>query len=166
MHAPRGGLNVVGGTPVGPGTKAKGGPPIVDEPNEGVEATGLSRRTLLKRIGVGAGIVWSAPVLTSVFSRAAAQSAPPCSFNAAEGACNGQTVCGTQGCLCNVNADGVSTYCTVPTNCSNADCTTNADCPAGQVCQATCCETTKCFVVCTGDPPPAPAGGWKSAPSR
>jgi hypothetical protein len=36
----------------------------------------------------------------------------------------------------------------VPTNCTNQVCSNNSDCPPGSVCQATCCDVPRCFVVC------------------
>ena len=45
---------------------------------EELEVTnGISRRKALKRIGAGAAIAWSAPILTSIKTPAFAQTAPP-----------------------------------------------------------------------------------------
>lgn len=43
----------------------------------GERKDGISRRKMLKRIGTGAAITWSAPVLTSIRTPAFAQSPPP-----------------------------------------------------------------------------------------
>ncbi|DBA90738.1 TPA: hypothetical protein ACH3X1_003948 [Trebouxia sp. C0004] len=75
---------------------------------------------------------------------------PDCGFgeNGNDGnVCSGQLDCGG-GCGCNSNADGISSYCTIPTNCQNADCMADADCPSGEKCQATCCGSKKCFTTC------------------
>jgi hypothetical protein len=127
------------------------------------------RRTVLKGIGVGAAGVWVAPAVSSMFSAAAAVSAAACGYIPGAGVCEGQGTCDGD-CACNLNADGVHTYCTQPTDCSNAACTTDADCPPGTVCQQTCCGATLCFVLCDGSnvtPKVAPTPGAKSSlPSK
>jgi hypothetical protein len=137
------------------------------------EQGGVSRRKMLKRIGAGAAIAWTAPILTSIRTPAFATGGfctggVPC--QATGDPCFGQTPCGTQGCFCNENVtNGVpngNSCCTVPTDCTNQDCTNNADCPPGQVCQATCCANPKCFVVCTSSNAPRVKKAWKSAPRR
>jgi hypothetical protein len=45
-------------------------------PDDGVDKR-ISRRATLKRLGVAAGVAWSAPVITSVSIRAAAAGSPP-----------------------------------------------------------------------------------------
>jgi hypothetical protein len=131
-----------------------------------VEQGGISRRKMLKRIGAGAAIAWTAPILTSVSSPAFADV-----YCAAPGdPCGGQVPCGTQGCFCNQNVtNGVPNgkfHCTVPTDCTNQDCRNDSDCPTGQVCQATCCANPKCFVVCNAGNAPRVKKAWKSAPRR
>jgi hypothetical protein len=50
----------------------------------------LSRRRLLKRIGAGAAVAWSAPVLTSFHAPAFAAS-PACDWSVCVGLCADQT---------------------------------------------------------------------------
>ena len=143
---------------------------------------GVSRRDLIKRSAVAGGILWATPVIESVLTPAAAAGTPapttsttpttipgPCTC-AGPDPCGCQTPCNDQGCACNQNVtNGVPnglTYCTVPTDCTNQVCSNDSDCATGEVCQATCCDEPRCFVVCDPGQGPAlatPAGGWKSA---
>ncbi len=133
-------------------------------------AGGIDRRTLIRRAGLVGAAAWTLPVVSSFSARAYAASVPGCSYDPNADNCSGQTPCGG-GCFCNRNVTrgepNGTTYCTVPTDCTNQDCLDNSDCPAGTVCQATCCGTTKCFVVC--DPGQARVQGdveWASAPRK
>jgi CHRD domain-containing protein len=47
-------------------------------PEEPQVAGGVSRRRMLKRIGAGAAVAWTAPILTSVRTPAFAQASPSC----------------------------------------------------------------------------------------
>lgn len=131
--------------------------------------TGIDRRTLIRNAGIVGAAAWTMPIVSSFAARAYAASVPGCAFEAGADSCSGQTPCGADGrCYCNRNvtngAPNGTTYCTVPTQCENQDCASNSDCPSGQVCQATCCGSTKCFVVC-GDGAGAAAGeSYLSAP--
>jgi len=61
------------------------------EPKEPVEPSeGISRRRMLKRIGVGAAIAWTAPVLTSIHTPAFAASLGPCDWSVCVGLCAAQ----------------------------------------------------------------------------
>ena len=139
-----------------------------EEIKASTETGGVSRRRMLKRIGAGAAIAWTAPILTSIrtpaFAYEGCQGGVPC--QAPGDVCSGQVPCGNQGCFCNQNVtDGVPNgnfCCTVPTDCTNQDCRNNADCPQGQVCQATCCANPKCFVVCTSAHGAVPKRSYKS----
>ncbi len=139
-------------------------------PEELEPKQGISRRKMLKRIGAGAAIAWTAPIITSIKTPSFAAS-PGCpggglGCQAPGDPCSGQVPCGNQGCFCNQNVtDGAPNggfCCTVPTDCTNLDCRNNSDCPSGQVCQATCCPNPKCFVVCTSGTR-VPGGSHKSA---
>jgi hypothetical protein len=114
--------------------------------SEELEMTdGISRRKMLKRIGAGAAIAWSAPILTSIKTPAFAQnSVVPCSGCAACGPllpCNNSDTCqcwmessdqGT-GCVCT----GLVNFCGDTPLCPNGqgDCTD----PAFPTCVETCC---------------------------
>lgn len=113
----------------------------------------LSRRKMLKRMGITGAVVWVTPVVSSLTTPAFAASAPTgaCQFPAGANSCFGQTPCG-EGCYCNQNVTNGElngdSFCTQPTDCSNQLCSSNSDCPPGTVCQATCCAEPRCFVVC------------------
>lgn len=96
----------------------------------------ISRRSLLKRIGAGAAIAWSAPIVTSFGSKAFAglpgRCNPPCDvvlicavnrFGDVDGlcACSADTE-GRCSCWANVFCDTI------------CECGSSADCPAGWRC--------------------------------
>jgi hypothetical protein len=126
--------------------------------SEDPEPTMMDRRRLLGRMGAGAAIVWTAPMIDTFASSAAAQSAPsPCTSS-----CASPDICGVEcgsGCLCGVLATG-GCACFTPV-CDGPPCGTNADCPPGWACVAagTCCgsDTAFCAPLCgTPDPPALP----------
>jgi hypothetical protein len=125
--------------------------------------TRVSRRTFVKIggatvAGLGAASYVKPTLSTLGIPSAMAVSASPC-FNPEVDPCSGQGPCG-EFCACNQNVDG-SVHCTLPTNCENQDCSSDADCPAGTVCQLTCCDTPKCFVLCAPGTQGA-AGSYRS----
>ena len=131
---------------------------------------GDNRRSAIKKLGAGAAIAWSAPVLSTAMTKAGAASPMPgCDIRPGTDPCGAQLDCGG-GCFCNMNVtDGVPnglTYCTVPTGCGNADCDNDSDCAPGEVCQATCCATTKCFVVCDATMKTKVAAGTYASATR
>lgn len=108
---------------------------------------GISRRRMLKRIGAGAAIAWSAPVLTSLripaFAQAQSGPCPTCGAG-----CEGQGPnCGASGpfavCNCNQAVTGGACFCYEihrcdaigPDACPNGQ----SDCSGGWVCVVTCC---------------------------
>jgi hypothetical protein len=110
---------------------------------------GISRRRMLKRIGAGAAIAWSAPVLTSLRVPAFAQATSPACPTCGTG-CQGQgPACGTSGpldsCLCNAAVTGGDCFCYEAHFCGTLGddaCVTQADCDQpGWVCVVTCCGT-------------------------
>jgi len=131
----------------------------------------ISRRRMLKRVGAGAAIAWSAPILSSLRTPAFAnyvdrcpetcQACPPEGCGSDERGdcfcfptCNnppGQP-CGEGPCVC------VS-----PRFCNAVGlCNTDAECPDGEVCIASCCPRTTAFAgTCglrCGDEGPATVG--------
>jgi hypothetical protein len=116
----------------------------------------ISRRRMLKRIGAGAAVAWSVPVISSLSTPAFAQQ-QYCTQCAGD-FCLGQTICGTNppfGCPCAqpVGAEGGGVcFCYQDDFCGNRPtCTTTADCPSGQTCVHTCCDAlfgTVCFPPC------------------
>jgi hypothetical protein len=102
----------------------------------------ISRRRMLKRIGAGAAVAWSAPILTSIRTPAFAQHyvcgdrcADILCFSEEDFACNdaGTCICTRtteDTCFC---GDG---------NCpcdAYPPCSSSADCPSGQACGLLCC---------------------------
>jgi hypothetical protein len=119
-----------------------------------VPDSSISRRRMLKRIGAGAAIAWSAPVLTSIRAPAYAQT-PTCDACAGD-FCGGQTQCGDQppfGCFCaQIVGREPTCFCYHDDICDNRTRCPNgqSDCPAGQTCVHTCCDnpTPVCFGPC------------------
>jgi hypothetical protein len=98
----------------------------IEEELEGTFHEGLSRRKALKRIGAGAAIAWSAPILTSLKTPAFAQyeCAPPA--NCVHCAPGG-TVCG-RACFCSPHV-GNGCFCGQVVGCGNTHaCNADADC--------------------------------------
>jgi hypothetical protein len=118
---------------------------------------GVSRRDLLKKLGAGAAVAWSAPIITSFGTKAFADSVhrnrcnPPCAYprlccTNCPGALDG--LCGC--------SDDVEGRCVCWTNafCDDlAGCTTSADCGTRERCiRGTGCGFAgKCIPFC-GDP--------------
>ena len=150
--------------------------------------TGISRRTALKRIGVGAAVAWTAPMVMSIETPAFAAS-PVCT-NCSNLCPRGDHICGSgRFCLIHQDPSGgcvcvQASYCgqsersvnNEPPNpiiicSSDADCNQNGD--TGYVCAVTCCPdapTNRC--VPTFDPGAAtaattltasPTTGWDIA---
>jgi hypothetical protein len=115
----------------------------------------ISRRSVIKRIGAGAAIAWSAPVLQSLSAPAHAQYGAECSD--CPTVC-GQPICGSSGplqiCGCaQVVGGGGSCFCYEDDFCNNrTPCDDQSDCPAGQTCVHSCCDetigTSVCFSPC------------------
>jgi hypothetical protein len=112
----------------------------------------ISRRRMLKRVGAGAAIAWSAPILSSLRTPAFAQDRypPPCPER-----CEGcaASICGeTLGSIC-LCAETVTAGCACfqpiclqsPQLCDAA----NPVCPEGFVCVADeCCGVSFCALLC------------------
>jgi hypothetical protein len=116
---------------------------------------GISRRRMLKRIGAGAAVAWTAPILTSIRTPAFAQSGEspcdpgaPCDINTP---CNVAIACHNGNPLCNcwVNADHNACFCGDLDACSNHQpCGPGNSCPSGQVCVDNCCGLL-CYAPCS-----------------
>jgi hypothetical protein len=112
---------------------------------------GISRRRMLKRIGAGAAVAWSAPILTSIKTPAFAQASPrcPCDTNMP---CNIKIDCGPGGaCYCWVNAAGNGCFCGEGNPCTGVPCDQNNQCPnnPGWACVNNCCGL-QCWPPCGG----------------
>lgn len=127
--------------------------------------TGISRRTALKRIGVGTAVVWAAPMVMSIETPAFAGSVPctncdnTCPKNG--NMCGPGNFCFRRpagGCICtHANDCGSGNH----GACPNGD----SDCPTGTFCAITCCGSggTETAQICVSpaDPPSTP--GWNYA---
>ncbi|SRR6266542_6024006 len=124
-------------------------------PEEFEVKDGISRRKMLKRVGAGAAIAWSAPILTSIGTPAFAQYGRCASCDTGQGCtpdcadlrvCHGNANCGCfrhttdQTCCCGDLRTG---FCDAFTPCS-----TDAECATGETCVATCCPTGICISPC------------------
>jgi hypothetical protein len=108
----------------------------------------LSRRRMLKRIGAGAAVAWTAPVIVSLTARPAfAQGSPSC--DCISDPCNNP--CGLPGCLCAAPVEG-GCACFIPV-CLNP-CAKSSDCGPGELCVTTCCGDNTCAQVCSGNARP------------
>jgi hypothetical protein len=132
----------------------------------------VSRRQILKRIGAGTAVIWSAPALTSLGSPAWAQAYPPGLCRPTNPFCDPGLLCEESpacqpdcpGLQCTQTLDG-SCVCWFAATCNTGDeliCQTDADCEfffPGSKCGAiTDCPTSPCgtaracFAPCTPDP--------------
>jgi hypothetical protein len=131
-------------------------------PEELEPKQGISRRKMIKRIGAGAAIAWTAPILTSIRT--------PAFATGGGGGCGGTGAC-DPGQTCQPACD-VLRPCHAPNNCacfpsvtdascvcgdlkdglcaSFQPCTTQADCTGGGCCVASCCPTGICLPACAG----------------
>lgn len=117
---------------------------------------GISRRSMLKRVGAGAAIAWSAPVLTSIRTPAFAQydvcteGCPACQFGQFCNNCGG-CVGLPEECIC---ADTGICQSPQPICRSDADC--EAICPGGRCARCVfdpSCVETSCWCPCGNDAP-------------
>lgn len=108
--------------------------------------TGISRRTALKRIGVGTAVVWVAPMVMSIETPAFAGS-PVCTDCGVDSHGNycprGQHKCGNgYFCLKHVGSSSPNCVCVFANFCKEpgeVSCNSDADCPSGYICAETCC---------------------------
>lgn len=122
-------------------------------PEELEPKEGISRRRMIKRIGAGAAIAWSAPILTSVSTPAFAQTPPPpgCVNDPGCGCsspCNVAIPCqGRNDCNCWVHASSRSCTCLFFVQ----SCGDFGLCPGGQDSECAdglCCVDTCCGFTC------------------
>ena len=135
---------------------------------EGTGGNGISRRTALKGIGIGAAVAWTAPVVLSFESPA---------FAGSMVCTNCDTTCPRSGnqcapgyfCLTRISGGCVcvfANFCSQATNSAGSQtCTTDADCASfpGTVCAITCCGGGANICVNPADPPGGPTAGWDVA---
>ncbi|MGH2746791.1 MAG: hypothetical protein ACRDKB_02555 [Actinomycetota bacterium] len=118
----------------------------------------VSRRGVLKRAGVGAAIVWSAPVLTSLASPAYAQGGtPPSGPGPSDCTIGRDWTCGQvieectgdpanpPPCVCDVDTEG-RTFCWNNYFCADTSvCSSSDDCPGDARCVSSCCSSSTTF---------------------
>jgi hypothetical protein len=131
-------------------------------------ASGISRRRLLKRIGAGAAVAWTAPVVTSMRTPAFAQGSPAgCDRNDNCGCdvnkpCNVHIPCGPGGtCACWVHPSSqvclclfFVEFCGGPPTCPGGS---DSECQPGFCCTRSCCGLY-CFPPCGASIPQARGG--------
>ena len=134
-----------------------------EESHIDITEDGISRRKMLKRIGAGAAVAWSAPILTSIRTPAFAATPitsdcdpnAPCDPNLP---CNASIPChnGNAACNCWVSSDHTQCWCGDLDPCTNhTPCGSNADCPSGSVCVENCCGLL-CYAPCSSSQSRAP----------
>src|SRR6266540_554312 len=99
------------------------------EPDIGVSDEGLSRRRMLKRIGAGAAVAWTAPILTSIKTPAFAAS-PGCDCPPLDCKNLQPGPCATG--FCAPHHGGGGCICVCAFGCG--PCTRDEDCEFGGVC--------------------------------
>ncbi len=103
----------------------------------------LSRRRMLRHLGAGAMVTWTAPVLTTATARPAlAASAPPCDCS---DPCS-FLFCPNRICHCARRVRG-GCVCVAPDPVGN--CPPDFDCGAGLVCVEICGGNPLCFGLCS-----------------
>ena len=114
------------------------------ENDQVVSSDGISRRRMLKRIGAGAAVAWTAPVLTSLRTPAFAQGSPPSSSCEGCTDCGPLVPCGTGNCGCFPAIPSRACHCGELFSGACADfakCNPDGSgCPAGTVCVTSCCD--------------------------
>lgn len=124
----------------------------------------ISRRRLLKRIGAGAAIAWTAPVLTSLRTPAFGQATPICTDQ--DFVCDDPdsfVLCGTGNndldCFCEKGSGG-QTICANDLFCDDARaCASDGECPPDWICASnTCCPGGVCLPPCGQAPVVAQKG--------
>ena len=108
----------------------------------------ISRRRVLKRIGAGAAIAWSAPILSSVRTPAFAQASGPCAGkpDCLQG-CNGHLPCGNN-CYCMQRHSDKACVCIGGGTC--ADCSQDSDCDPITGPGSTCVDVDQSAGCCVG----------------
>jgi hypothetical protein len=145
----------------------------------GERAAACSRRDALRRLGLMAGVAWSAPVVLSVASPAAAAGTPApgtttstsTTLPPAEcvgGTCQEFPQCSSNAdCVCAITADGGTLCLPGSVGCNSLDvCGPNLDCPPGFTCVIeSCCAGPVCVPLSVAEecPPDAALVGTRGA---
>ena len=115
----------------------------------------IPRRKMLKRIGAGAAIAWTAPVLTSLRTPAFAQyrlcnDGPGVGCAVGGDDCLGQVACGPAGSPCGcVRTTSGTCFCHAFSFCANVTpCTSSSQCPPDFACAHSCCDPSLGSAAC------------------
>jgi hypothetical protein len=126
--------------------------------DELLDNAGISRRQLIARAGIGAAIVWTTPVLTSLRVPAGAAGTPeppPPPEPGCEEPCAASNPCGVDPpCPCNETGDCLSAQTvTGDCECVQPECFTPCgpgnSCDPGFVCIDACCPEPFCVPLCS-----------------
>ena len=137
------------------------------------ESGGLSRRVVVKRIGAGAALTWSAPALLTMQSRAYAGSAVPNTCQPGQDSCTGAdfTCNGLARCFCTNTKEGSQICgCLDRGQCSGYQlCTASSQCPPGEFCTTGdhCCGgicVPLCSATCGGGQAGSAGAGTPGVP--
>jgi hypothetical protein len=109
----------------------------------------VSRRRALKRIGTGAAIAWSAPILTSLRAPAFAQATGPCAEHQGDciRGCTGELPC-NNGCFCMQRHSDKACVCIGGGLC--AVCSQDVDCDPITGPGSTCVDVDQDLGCCSG----------------
>lgn len=115
--------------------------------------SGISRRKMLKRVGAGAAVAWSAPVLTSLRVPAYAQTAGLCPNGCADILCFSEQdfLCGgSETCICTKTTENECFCGEGICSCgSYPACSSSADCLPTERCGLLCCTgDLRCLPPC------------------
>jgi hypothetical protein len=127
----------------------------------------ISRRRMLKRVGAGAAIAWSAPILSSLRTPAFAQAYPARCVEPCDATCGTFPRCGESGpidqCFCSRASDG-SCFCWEDASCTDIPRPDQAGrCPEGTTAvPETCCGGVVCLSECGTN---ATGGGVTTGPT-
>jgi hypothetical protein len=133
---------------------------------------GISRRRMLKRIGAGAAVAWTAPVLTSMRTPAFAQGYGGCPDSCANGdfgpcspdqpGCSSGGCTGGLGCFAQHDVEG-NCHCAQNIFCTCVSaCNSSSDCGPGQFCTDNGCGRT-CLDCCGQNCRTGAGSGGKTA---
>ena len=116
----------------------------------GDEAARIARRSILKG-AAAVPLVWAAPAISTVGSRALAASVNPRCNNECDSLCANQHVCGNSGVhdYCGCTREEGECFCWSNQFCDDlVACDDSSTCPAGWACVGSCCDVKMCLPPC------------------
>ena len=114
------------------------------------DSNSVSRRTMLKRMGIAGAVAWVTPVVTSLNTPAFAASGPTGNCSPGGTCASGFVQCGAVGTACFCFTTPTGAGCGALASCDGLDaCGPNLDCPPGFICEIdSCCGTPVCGPIC------------------